>query len=208
MASKPAKRPAAKTSRKKPALKPSLPAGEPTLRWTRAQLLIVAEDLKLELAGDATKATILEAIDTSRRSAEAASVPRGERLYAALTTETSPDAIKVLAEEAARIADRLDELDRIIAGKGVLNLMRFRLQGSGVFDIDEDEGIESRRYVVEVKFDSVLGEARQQAGALRQIFTTLGVGKATQAPPATGGTPLDDFSRRLAEREASRQARA
>jgi len=201
VARKPAKRPAAKKSSKPAVKKPAAPSGEPSLRWTKSQLEAAAYDLNLDLSSDSTKAAILAAIEESRRTSETAAIPRGDRLYAALVTATSPDAVKVMAEEAGRIADRLDELDKIIAGKGVLRLMQFRLHDS--FDSDGD-----RHCTVKVSFDNVLAEARQQASALRQILVALGVEKASQAPPASGGTPLDEFTRKLAEREATRQARA
>lgn len=64
------------------------------------------------------------------------------------------------------MADRLDELDRIIQGKGVLRLMRFRLE-----DVFEDA--DEKRTVVEVKFNSVLAEARQQQNVLKQLLVAL-----------------------------------
>jgi hypothetical protein len=115
--------------------------------------------------------------------------PRGQRLYDGLTRGVVEQAVLVLAEEAARLADRLDDIDAIIAGKGVLELLRFRLV--------DDEG-----RVAEVKFDGVLSEARQQAGALRQVLTTLGVGTgAAEAAPPARTSPLDEVARR---RDAAR----
>jgi hypothetical protein len=66
--------------------------------------------------------------------------------------------------EAARTADRLDELDNIIQGKGVLNLMQFRLD----LPSGDDEP-----YSVEVKFAAPLAEARQQATTLANILAKL-----------------------------------
>lgn len=122
---------------------------------------------------------------------------RGGKLYSALSPAGEDAARDVLALEAARIMDRLDELDRIIAGKGVLELMRFRL--ADVFDAEEE-----KRIRVEVKFDSVLGEARQQANVLRQILVSLGLGKAEAKQPERKGSPLDE----IAKRRAARQSRA
>lgn len=94
-----------------------------------------------------------------------------------------------LALEAARCADRLDELDNIIQGKGVLNLMQFRILDHAV----EDDG--SHSINVEVKFNNVLGEARQQQTAFATLLKTLAAGtSAADAPPAAkpaGPTPLD-----------------
>lgn len=123
---------------------------------------------------------------------------RGSGLYSALTPGAADAARDALAVEAGRVVDRLDELDRIIAGKGVLELMRFRLHES--FDEDDD----SRTVLVEVKFDNVLGEARQQANVLRQILVSLGLGKADAAVPEAKGSVLDD----LAKRRAARRSRA
>lgn len=104
--------------------------------------------------------------------------------------ETEPRKLALL-EEAARIADRLDELDRVIAGKGVLQLMRFRLH--------EHWGEEGDRTVsVEVKFDSVLSEARQQAAVLRSLLVTLGVGRLEGK--RSGGSILDQLA---AQREGA-----
>jgi hypothetical protein len=92
--------------------------------------------------------------------------------------------------EAARIADRLDDIDAIISGEGVLALLRFRLV--------DDEG-----RVAEVKFDNVMSEARQQAMAFRAILAQLGAEKF-EAGAKAGGSILDQ----LAERRAARQAAA
>ena len=53
--------------------------------------------------------------------------PRGSALWESLArSPETPDG--VLALEACRAADRLDELDSIIHGKGVLHLMQLRLK--------------------------------------------------------------------------------
>lgn len=93
---------------------------------------------------------------------------RGASLWTALGHQrgTAPGE---LALEACRTADRLDELDRIIAGKGVLQLMKFRLTP----DWWDDEG--DRHVHVEVGFQSVLSETRQQQGRLAKLLEDLGV---------------------------------
>ena len=117
---------------------------------------------------------------------------RGLALWKSLGCEEgTPEG--VLALEACRTADRLDELDRVIAGKGVLSLMRFRR----VVDGDEP--------VVVVKFDSALGEARQQQNALRQMLITLGVGvPVAKGEPqvAAKASAVDEFTKRRQERKA------
>jgi len=198
VASKPGKRPTASKVVKQPAK----PAGDPSIRWTKAQLIGAAADLDLVLDEALTKPAILDAIAAAHTAKAAASVPRGQRLYNALTTETSPEAVKVLAEESARLADRLDDLDAVLAGRGPIHLMRDALMEELLSTEDE------RHIFITVRVDNALAEARQQASALRQILVALGVEKATQAAPASGGTPLDEFTSKLAEREASRKARA
>jgi len=91
---------------------------------------------------------------------------RGQRLYDAYSASVSPSGL-VLLEEAARLADRLDELDSVIHGKGVLNLMSFRL------DLDLEDEAGDRQVNVRVEFSNVLAEARQQALALRQLLSAL-----------------------------------
>lgn len=99
---------------------------------------------------------------------------RGAALWQALGHELDSPAGAV-ALEACRTVDRLDELDRIIAGKGVLNLMQFRLG----FDLTLEDG--SRAISVKVEMSNVLAEARQQSMALKQLLVTLGIGQAKPA---------------------------
>lgn len=101
---------------------------------------------------------------------------RGSALYRELSDgSVAGDA---LALEAARLADRLDDLDRVIRGKGVLNLLRCRL------DLEPpDSGAEG--WVVEVKFQSVLSEARQQALAFAQVVGKLTAGESKNKKSAT-----------------------
>ena len=109
---------------------------------------------------------------------------QGDELRGLLVSATDPRQ-RALLVESARIADRLDELDRIIAGEGVLNLMRFRLK-----DLDEAMAFEDHPMTVEVKFDNVLAEARQQASTLRGLLQSLGVERVTGAKPSSGGGGL------------------
>ena len=101
---------------------------------------------------------------------------RGMSLWQALATTDVPRNALVL--EAARTADRLDELDNIIQGKGVLNLMQFRVLDR---EVDDDGSVNIN---VEVKFNAVLAEARQQATAFANILTKLSPAdsKAAVAP--------------------------
>lgn len=114
--------------------------------------------------------------------------------------DPSRDALVV---EAARLADRLDELDNIIQGKGVLNLMQFRVLNR---EFDEDAGQVDIN--VEVKFQNVLSEARQQQmafGSLLEKIDKLGltarVPKGVQADSLPSGvTPLDKMRERMGKR--------
>jgi hypothetical protein len=109
---------------------------------------------------------------------------RGAAIWQAMAATDVPRNALVL--EAARTADRLDELDNIIQGKGVLNLMQFRLD----FPSEEDGP-----YSVEVKFNAVLAEARQQATAFANILTKLSPADskaAAAAPPAPVPVDLPD----------------
>lgn len=119
----------------------------------------------------------------------------GKRLYSALSGGSDDVARDALALETARISDRLDELDRIIAGRGVLELMQFRLKDS----FDDDEG---RSVLVEVKFDNVLGEARQQANVLRQMLVSLGLGQVVTKAEPQRSSILDELAKRRAGRAA------
>lgn len=121
---------------------------------------------------------------------------RGSALWQAMATEDVPRNALVL--EAARLADRLDELDNIIQGKGVLNLMQFRLDFP-----NEDDG----PYSVEVKFQAPLAEARQQATALATILTKLAPAekKAAAAPTPIPADLPDNVSplQRLRQKQNS-----
>lgn len=93
---------------------------------------------------------------------------RGQRLWDALTSSSDADAAwLVLAEEACRIADRLDRLEALLAGDGK-EWARIEFAAR------------SDRKEIRLVFDDALAEARQQANALRQIVTTLGVGRASE----------------------------
>jgi hypothetical protein len=107
---------------------------------------------------------------------------RGSALWQAMSG--SDVARNALVLESARLADRLDELDNIIQGKGVLSLMQFRL------DFPESDG---EPFVVEVKFQTPLAEARQQAIALATILTKLSPAESkAAASPAPVPAVLPD----------------
>jgi len=122
---------------------------------------------------------------------------RGLEIWTALKTgEIARDALVL---EAARTADRLNELDNIIQGKGVLELMQFRLD----FPDGDDEP-----FVVEVKFQNVLSEARQQQTAFATLVEKIArYGLSATAPKSgetkpvpAGVTDLDRIRAEVAKR--------
>ena len=98
----------------------------------------------------------------------------------------------VQLEEACRAKDRLDEFDSIIHGKGVLNLMHFRMR-----DLFSDD--EERNVSVEVKFDNVISQSNATANLLKQLLAALRLpdeegrrpqyrgARGAQAPSKPGG---------------------
>ena len=111
---------------------------------------------------------------------------RGVEIWQALKTgEIARDALVL---EAARTADRLDELDNIIQGKGVLELMQFRLSS----DLGGDGDL-----TVEVKFSAPLAEAKSQQAALVSLITKYEAltAKAPGSPAVLPAnvTPLDSI---------------
>lgn len=125
---------------------------------------------------------------------------RGKALWESLGHESPATADGAMALEAARLVDRLEELDSIIQGKGVLELMQFRVLDAHMGDEDE------KRLHVEVKFNNVLAEARQQQNVLRQMLVTLApsADAKTASTPTTARPPsvTDEFTKRRRERGA------
>lgn len=110
---------------------------------------------------------------------------RGSALWLEMATTDVPRYALVL--EAARTADRLDELDNIIQGKGVLNLMQFLVLDR---EVDDDGSVNIN---VEVKFNAVMAEARQPAVAFSNILTKLSPADSNAAAaPAPVPTNLPD----------------
>lgn len=118
--------------------------------------------------------------------------PLSARLRAQYAAQCAGDAaVALIVQEACRISDRLDALDAIITGKAEwIELMRFRMR------LADD-------VIVEVKFDNVLAEARQQASALRGLMSQLGAGRAgATAAVEKVVDPLDEIAARRAARGA------
>lgn len=114
---------------------------------------------------------------------------RGQALWDALTASRDADAAwLVLAEEACRIADRLDRLEALLAGDA-REWARIEWESRG------------DRREIRLVFDDALAEARQQANALRQIVASLKVGTASEKP--TGKVSALD---QLAAKRSSRRS--
>ena len=122
------------------------------------------------------------------------------------SAETGDPAIDALVLEAARTADRLDEINRVIEGRGVLDLLQFR-------DIDVQGTLEDpdvRTINVTIRADGLLSEARQQASALNGLVTRIlatraGNGSPVAARPRTASagdnvTPLERARRAAGKR--------
>lgn len=124
---------------------------------------------------------------------------RGSAVFQSLASGVTDPARVALITEAARTADRLDELDNIIQGKGVLHLMQFRV-------LDDIINEDDRQINVDVKFNAVLAEARQQALAFANILKTLGLDSAAApaAPVEVPKTGKDMLEQKRAERAAAR----
>ncbi len=96
-------------------------------------------------------------------------------MVASLTDPGDPPSLTVLAVEAGRIVDRLDDLDAVLSG-----------------DVDTWLTIaEGRDGEISVRIDSALTEARQQASVLRQLLAEI----ARRRKPDTDDEddPLDDL---------------
>lgn len=124
---------------------------------------------------------------------------RGSRIFQAMGAGVSDPARLALITEAARTADRLDELDNIIQGKGVLNLMQFRLM-----EVDWDRGELS----VEVKFNAILAEARQQQTAFANVLKAAGLGVAEVAAPPVPEAQPETGADMLEQRRKAREAKS
>lgn len=108
--------------------------------------------------------------------------PRGRRLWTALHKGVARDAATdVLIEEACRIADRLDQLDRLLRGD-VDEWIRIELPS-----LDSVELV--------MKINPLLSEARQQAATLQRLVANL---QTKAEPTATGSDALDELVARRA----------
>lgn len=90
---------------------------------------------------------------------------KGAKLWADLCAANDFDPAQlVILEESCRITDRLDGLNDVIQGKGVLKLMHARVP-----HVMDEDGL----VTVNLTVDGVMSEARQQANVLKQLITSL-----------------------------------
>ena len=105
----------------------------------------------------------------------------GQRLWDAITADHELDALQeVQVLEACRMKDRLVEFDEIIQGRGVLNLMRFRLEGL-------DRLLEDPEATVTVKFDGVIDKANSTANAMKQLLAAARLAESSGKRPQQRG---------------------
>lgn len=92
----------------------------------------------------------------------------GSALWADITGSHELDATqRVQLLEACRAKDRLDEFDEIVHGRGVLQLMQFRVLGQ------YDDGDDGKHLTVDVKFDNVITTANATANLMKQLLAAL-----------------------------------
>jgi hypothetical protein len=104
-------------------------------------------------------------------------------------SDTVGPAHRVLLDEACRIADRLDRLDALLAGRDD-GWLRLSYEGDQVT----------------VVVDALLAESRQQATALRGLVAELRQASAKTSKPAQSkakGAGVADLSSRIAARRGA-----
>lgn len=80
------------------------------------------------------------------------------------TATDVPAAKEQLVIEGARMADRLEKMNDIIAGKGVIELLHFRMKSPM-----DDEGL----VTIEMSIDNIMAEARQLQAGFERLTKTL-----------------------------------
>lgn len=129
--------------------------------------------------------------------------PRGLKLWEQLGVELDSPA-GTIALEACRAVDRLDELDKVIAGKGVLQLLMFRLR-TDLEDLVADPSVTEIR--VKIEMAGILSETRAQQANLAGLLGALGVSKNGARPSAPTPTGPAQPVSRLEEMRQRRQQR-
>lgn len=117
-----------------------------------------------------------------KRAKIGAAAAAGERLRADIAKIGDPPAITLLIRQAARCADRLEALDRVLRGDAAGWL---RLEAAALVARD---GKVPARVTVELKVDEAVREERQQAKLFATLLADIHRQRASlpPAPPANG----------------------
>ena len=93
----------------------------------------------------------------------------GRTLWREVVKDHDLDVVQLVTlTEACRLKDRLDDMDEIVQGKGVLELLRFRRMDQGACGHDDDEPV-----TIQVKFDDVISRANATANQMKQMLAAL-----------------------------------
>jgi hypothetical protein len=137
---------------------------------------------------------VASAVSTKRGTQQPRQSParfgrRGQKLWTDLNDGTRGPGEIALIEEACRIADRLDILDRVLTGD----------QSAWMTLRSDDDGTETV-----IVIDQVLTQARMHATTLRGLVAELrqSAGSA-KAPAGQGGSILDQLAAKRATRLAN-----
>lgn len=109
---------------------------------------------------------------------------RGRALWSSLR-QTAGTAAGELALEACRLADRLERIDAMLAGR------------DDWFELVE---VEQGTFVLRV--DNLLDQGRQQALAFKQLLAELGINAVPAAPVEPAKSPLDQLRERREQKAA------
>lgn len=106
------------------------------------------------------------AVSGRRRAASGARPAAGERLRAELAKDGDPYGITVLINQAARVADRLEVLDRLLSGDDPTWL---KIDGARVVEVTP----KTVAVIVEVRVDNPILEERQQTTVFRHLLAQI-----------------------------------
>lgn len=125
---------------------------------------------------------------------------RGGRVFRALGGAKLDPVRKELAIEAGRMADRLEQLNGVIAGdEKFASLLHFRMR-----DHLDDSSVAT----IDLVIDKPLGEARQLQLAFERLIRDLAAPATARAEPEKpkAEEPVDELAARIAARRAARAA--
>jgi hypothetical protein len=116
---------------------------------------------------------------------------RGKALWTDVLAERELDAAgRILLAEACRMADRLEQLDRLLRGDVT------------TWAVIADDYTQGKTRTTTLVLDDALAEARQQAATLRQLVTTLKLGTAVERSDGKASA-LDQLAGKRAQRRAA-----